>query len=293
MKKFSLTLYFVAWFMVIVTACGCDKFDYIGIIVGQSPKINERFAQSMEYNSTHPSVTYNATRNDYSAYVITDIHASTSTTLLEKAVSNIVGDVTAEKFSVCLGDFTIKKGCFDIVCEAMKPMWDGDRTIFCSPGNHELMFGEWECYRKWFPSSSYVFFVKTPSSGTDMFISIDSSEGTLGTSQRSWLENTLIEASEMDLRHITVLTHTNFFRKDHSQGITSNYTTDETYDLLSLFAKYGVELVLTGHDHFYESTTFRCVKYLTLKAFVENEKSHGYYLFTFGDKISFSELSPQ
>lgn len=272
-----------------IFATACDKFDILGIFAGQSPKANARFAQSLEYNSINPFITLQSCSNDYNVYVIADIHVSTGTSCLKQAVTSITGDTDAEKFTLCLGDMTSKKGCLDIACEELMPLNRDGRMLFSTPGNHDLYFGEWECYRKWFPSSSYAFFVQTPSAGTDVFLCVDSSEGTLGTDQRKWLEEMLVSIVAMTPRNVVVFTHTNFFRINESQGITGNFTTDETYDLLSLFSKYGVDMVLTGHDHYYERTDFRGVKYLTLNAFVENEKKHSYYRFSFGEEIKFSE----
>ena len=83
-------------------------------------------------------------------------------------------------------------------------------------------------------------------------------------------------AQEQKYRHIIVFTHTHFFKVDASQGHTSNFALEETYDLCDLFSRYGVELVLQGHDHCRDQHYFKGVQFLIVDA-LEDHFYNAYY----------------
>lgn len=85
--------------------------------------------------------------------------------------------------------------------------------------------------------------------------------------------------------HITVFTHTHFWKRDSSQGTTSNFDLEESYDLADLFARKGVDIVLSGHDHATETTVFKAVRYETLQSLKMNDISPGYNIFTYGSTV--------
>ena len=115
-----------------------------------------------------------------------------------------------------------------------------------------------------------------PGGKKDLYIALASASGKLGTKQRKWLEALLKDKNNGEYRHKIVFTHTHFFKKDESQGHTSNFNIEETYDLMSLFAEYGVDLVLQGHAHHRDLTVFKGVSYLRLDA-MEDHYSNAFY----------------
>ena len=127
----------------------------------------------------------------------------------------------------------------------------------------------------------------TPSGFRDLYVALDSSSGTLGVKQREWLENLLALKSKEDFRNIIVFTHTHFFKKDSSQGHTSNFNLEETYDLADLFARYGVDLVLQGHSHSRDITVFKGVTYLRLDAIEDHYPNAFYTIITVGDDFRY------
>ncbi|MBR3562900.1 MAG: hypothetical protein IKN93_03640 [Bacteroidales bacterium] len=85
-----------------------------------------------------------------------------------------------------------------------------------------------------------------PGRGKDLFISLESAGGTLGCSQRAWAETILAD----------------------------------------LFARTGVDIVLSGHDHATETTVFKGVRYETLESLKMNDISPGYNILTYGNTIA-------
>ena len=75
------------------------------------------------------------------------------------------------------------------------------------------------------------------------------------------------------------------WKRDNSQSSTGNYALEETYDLADLFARTGVGIVLTGHDHGAETIDFKGVRYETLESLKMHDISPGYSIFTFGTSV--------
>jgi len=272
----------------LLTLISCRSLEVTGMLVGSSPHANERFADSKKYNDANGFKTITVQDNEYSVYVCTDAHVTTSANALSCFVDNCVADKTAAPFAIFLGDATSTTS-FNQFEQCVSPLERAGITLFRTPGNHDLYFSLWSEYLRINNTSSYYFKLVTPSDGTDLFICLDSASGTLGADQRAWLGDILSDAKGK-YRRITVFTHTHFFKRDISQEYTSNFNLEEGYDLEKLFSDSGVSLVLSGHDHFFEDTLFKNVRYLTLAA-IEDGGNSAYYIFNFrsGD-FSFKEV---
>jgi len=255
-------------------------------MAASSPSVESRYVHSMEWNAANGYSTIKVDDEKYKLYVMTDIHLKTDTDNLDKFVATYCDDMQAAPFVLCLGDLIDGKDRFDLFTDHCAPIISSTSdTIFFTVGNHDLYFGQWSSYKDRFHTSTYYFEVETPSGEKDLYISADSGNGTMGTAQRKWLENLLSEKSE-GCRNIIVFTHTHFFMRDYSQNTTGNFTTEETYYLTALFNLYGVNLVLTGHDHKREDTTFKGVRYIIVDALKD-----GYYAtFEIGKEISVNYL---
>lgn len=264
--------------LVCLGLVSCNEYDFPGMIVGSSPASNERFATSKAYNDANGFKALFQFDSDYTFYAATDAHVSSTTKGLSRFVSDYVADQGAASFALYLGDAMDEKDNYNLFLDAVKPISASGRTLFCTPGNHDLYFGQWTDYIKAMKTASYCFYVGSSAAAMDLFICLDSASGTLGTDQRAWLETTLASAKD-NYRHIIVFTHTHFFKRDNSQGHTSNFNLEEGYDLANLFSKYGVDLVISGHDHFFEDTWFKNVHFITLAAIADKEEEHYYYTF--------------
>jgi len=278
---------FLPGILLSLLLASCDKYDLMGLFFMSSPAADERFSQSKEYNDGHGFSTIYVTSDDYTVYLASDAHVSNSAKGMERFVSDCLSDDTTAPFALFLGDAVDGKGTFDLFLKTVAPFSPDGRTLFCTPGNHDLFYGQWSEWVKALNTSSYIFKAVTPSAGSDLFICMDSASGTLGKSQREWLEN-ILSAAKGKYRYIIVFTHTHFFKQDNSQGHTSNFNLEETYDLAKLFKDYGVGLVLSGHDHHYEEAFFKDVRYICVNSIEDGFEGQKYYVL---DVVSSSAVS--
>lgn len=260
----------------------CDSLDLPGMFWSKSDTVDNRFAQSMAYNDKNGYAAVSIDSDDYDVYVFTDFHTDGDTRNLDAFVKAY--ESAPAPLSLYLGDVVNNKDAdWDLFLRATRPLSERG-NLFVTPGNHDLYFGLWPEYLSHFNTASYWFEVICPGA-KDLYICIDSASGTLGCDQRRWLE-TVLETKASSYRHVTVFTHTHFFKIDASQGHTSNYDINETYDLLHLFSVYGVDMVLTGHDHTSEHTAFGGVDYYVVPALENTKPEPGYALCRVGEHIS-------
>lgn len=268
--------------------CSCGKLDFVGFLSGYDTDVNDRFSYSMKYLETHPVADINATSDDYKVYLVTDIHCDGKNDRLEKFVSACLADGESEKFVLCLGDIVNGRKYQESVYKKLQPLSDAGWKFFNALGNHDTYFREYDKFRQYWPLTVFSFKVNTPDAGSDLFLCLDSADGSFGTSQRKWVEDQLKEASGK-YRNIYVFTHTNFFNTDNTQLTSGNFSLEESFDYMSMFDKYGVRHVLTGHDHYYEYCRFRSVDYYTFNALCNTVGS--YYLLTFSSDLKFEEIT--
>ncbi|MBR5663283.1 MAG: metallophosphoesterase [Bacteroidales bacterium] len=276
--------------LLFLASCG-KNIDYAGLFYTINESPDERFAQSMKYNDEHGYDTITGVPDDYEVYVMSDIHVDFSTDNLDRFVSDYLADSVAAPFAICLGDLINATDHWDYFDEHVKPVSDVGRKIYYTVGNHDLYFDQWPEFRSRYHTSTYWFEVQTVSNFKDLYISIDSGNGTLGVDQRDWLEDVLREKKNQGYRHTIVYTHTHFFKKDTSQGHTSNFNLEETYDLLDLFDRYDVSLVLQGHSHSRDLTTFKDVVYLRVDALEDHYPDAYYTILNVGNHIYFEFIN--
>ena len=126
----------------------------------------------------------------------------------------------------------------------------------------------------------------------DRFICLDSAEGTLGTAQLQWLRellttNHLPLTTNHPFRHTIVFTHTHLFKRDNSQGHTSNYAVEETYELTSLLEQGGVDMYWCGHDHSREITDYAGFTSIVVDAIEDHYPPAFYMIADFSDQINY------
>lgn len=274
---------------------GCSLFpnyDLAGMFYGSSPNADERFEQSMSWTTTHAPLSFSVP-DEYVLYVGADTHVDSTTHNLETFLCAYRRD-TAAPFAIHLGDFINAEGNyprFDSATHYM-PADAAPRavdTLIKVLGNHDIYFGQWREYVQYYHTATYWLETRSAGSGKplDLFIVLDSSSGELGRKQTAWLEKKLEEKSVEGYRHIIVLTHTNFFKQDATQGHSTNFTIEETYYLTSLFTKYGVSMVWNGHDHSREITCFGNVTYITLDTMQDPVTPAYYMVANMGSEISY------
>ena len=273
----------------IFTACGPDaRLDMVGMFAGTSPTINDRFEISQAYNQQMGFDTLQAP-DDYHVYVCTDTHITKKRNRWEHFIASYRADKLCP-VAVHLGDIIDARTDVAYVEEALAPQVEGTHkhdTLMAVCGNHDIYFQLWEKFLRVFKTSTYYFVVQTPLGKQDLFIVYDSADGTVGKQQLDWLKETLAWADTQNFRHIVACTHTHFFKRDGSQGHTSNYTIEETYALLNLFTQHNVKMVWSGHDHSREITQVKGMTCIVVDSMTEHDEHPYYMLVTMGDKIDY------
>lgn len=276
----------------IFTACGPDaRLDMAGMFAGSSPTIDKRFEQSMEYNKQAGYATIQAPSDNYHVYVCTDTHIHHTRKRWEHFINAYRGDELCP-LAVHLGDIIDATTDFGYIEEALAPQalsaeLAKQDTLMAVCGNHDIYFKQWEQFIQTFKTSSYYFVVETPAGKKDLFVVFDSADGTVGRKQLDWMRETLAWAEQQAFRHIVACTHTNFFKRDNSQGHSSNFTQEETYALLNILTEHGVDMLWTGHDHCREITQVKSMTSIVVDSMKDEDKEPYYMLVTMGEKIDY------
>lgn len=286
-KKYSILFAFAA----VLASCAHGNLDMAGMFSGSSPRSDSRFETSNAYNEHHgfPVVMVDDT---YRVYVCTDTHVDTSIYNLGVWMRAYKSDSQCP-FAIHLGDLVNADGHYPLFDSAMHIVPEGyvsgKDTLFVTVGNHDIYYGQWTQFVEYFRTASYLFETKSKTTGQllDLYICLDSSDGTIGRKQMAWLKDVLTKAQDKKYRHIIVYTHTHVFKQDASQGHTSNYSIEETYELLGLMSQYGVELVMMGHDHSREVTSYGGCTYIIVDSMQDIQRDPYYMVLSIGEKIRY------
>lgn len=282
-------------FLLIILACLCacsedPALDMAGMIDGQSPDANERFSGSREGSMVQgpsPRIVSSPTP-DYKVYVGTDMHidSNASTSHTDTFLEAFAADDNAP-MALLLGDLVNGKNSMHMASERVREM-AGPKAgvIFPALGNHDIYFKLWESWADEWGDANYTIQVRTPE-GTDFYICLDTASGYLGTRQTAWLKDIFEILKDKEYRHVIVFTHTHMFKKDGSQGHTSNFPIEETWELTSLFERNGVELYLSGHSHSRDISYFNGVEYIVVDALEEHypDSETGYMVLEAGKTL--------
>lgn len=274
-------------FAVIFTAC--DE-NMKALVSSKSPSINERFIQSMLYNSEHGYATIQVPDDEYTVYVCTDTHVATVNTKLQTFIQLYRNDLTCP-VAVCLGDLVEADHSYVWFVDAFKhvePITSKPDTMFVTIGNHDVFFDQWSSYIQYWPTSTYYFVIETngPAKCKDLYICFDTAQGTVGEAQLEWLRDKLDWAQKQQFRHIIAYAHVNIFRRDNTDADISTVSLEETYELMYLFASHGVEQFWSGHDHAREEFTHGGVKYIIVDSMEQENDNSAYMVLHVGDKLN-------
>lgn len=281
-------------FALILSACANEDttLDMAGMFSPNGATVKERFAESMLFNETHDPIHLDMQSDDYTIYMCSDSHITRKTHKNLDYFMHMYEDAPVPKLAIHLGDLIDAQKNYPCADSVLRI---GDRaiedTLFITPGNHDIYFKQWEIYREFFKSSVYWFDTNNGQRPLDLFICLDSAEGTLGPDQFQWLRDLLAEKSAIAYRRIIVFTHTHLWKLDGSQGHTSNMALEETYELTDLLGRYNVEYVWSGHQHARQLVEFKGVKYMVLNATKDSESGQSYVVAHMGnDRISYDHI---
>lgn len=250
-------------------ACsGIPDLDLVNMVLPLGVDVNTRVAESLAWDEANAPVNINVAPVGYRFAVCSDVHANPGEKP-QRFSAFMNGDYG--EFYLMLGDLVGKTGGMDVAYSEM-----AGTTGFVVVGNHDLFFHNWEAWRQYFNTSTYYFTV-TSTASKDLFIMLDSASGTLGEKQTDWLRGVF-----RDIRpgcdRCFVATHTNILKTDNSQTPSSNFPLEETWLLLDLFARNGVSVVFTGHDHCRDVSVFNGVTYVTLDDIKDSTPNASYLM---------------
>jgi len=274
------------FFLLLATVfTACYEVDFAGFFI-RSESANLRFEESMEWNAMNPYRQIAVPADDYLIMTMGDSHVGGTDNLVRFFA--IALDQAADAV-VMVGDLTTGREEDYLVFQATLP---DQETIPWFPlvGNHDLYFGGWEHFYSMFGASVYLFTVKTPEA-TDLFISLDTGSGTLGSRQLDWLKTTL-ETRRDDYRHCLVFTHNNLFRIP--RALSTNPPVEELHVLMELFTRHRVDMFVSGHDHRHSVVQFGNTTYLVADALRDGLSNAGYLeLRVIGESVKFKFVQLQ
>jgi len=143
---------------------------------------------------------------------------------------------------------------------------------FCLIGNHDLYRDGWNQFFSRFGSSSYLFVISTPAA-EDMFICLDTANGTLGGAQLNWIKEVL-KSKRHNYRHCLIFTHNNFLLERHTES--SALSVEELDVLMELFTESKVDMEISGHDHKHAVGILGNTTYLIMDALEDGLDNSGY-----------------
>lgn len=278
------------WMTAVVvglSATGCDRYDMSVFFASPSVGVDKRFTQSEDYNALHLSDTLITSATDeYSILLGSDFHIEQEAKNLSKFIA--IANRNKVAASIITGDITDQKGGIEVAAEVLKrdSIHQPLRTVV---GNHDLYFNQWETYKEHFGTSSYYFVVQTPDTA-DLYICLDSGNGTLGKKQTDRLIDWL-NKKRQHYRHCIVATHTNFFDTDFTQTPSGLYPIEETAMLTNLFSRLRVTMVVNGHDHHFEEYEYNGTRYVTIGSAADDNSDAGYIMLTVSDDIKYEHLN--
>jgi len=222
----------------------------------------------MDWNKDHSERKIVVQSDDYSILSMADSHAG-GTDNLDRFFKN--AETTNTSAVVMDGDLTTGKA-EDYNRFENHLSFQDSLPLFLIAGNHDLFNNGWKEFYSRFGSSSYLFTIETPRA-IDLFICLDTGNGTLGDKQMGWLTY-ILETLRPEFRHCIVFTHNNLFRTRHT--MSSSMMTEEVDVLIELFTKCKVEMVITGHDHVKDVTLFGNTTYIQIDALKDGVSNAGY-----------------
>lgn len=294
MKKQRLILLVAAT----VFATSCNRLDILGMVVNRSDT-EERVADWLDYNNQNGMPVIENVPDEYRVYSCSDSHYSERDSIVPQGANDrLYKYITAERndpkaiFAIHAGDLVNESGetGFRMSAEAMAYNAETqakDDPCFPVIGNHDVYYDCAQYFKQYFHTSTYTVTVKTVSGYQDLFIFLDSGNGTHGKRQLDWLEEQLSHRS--DYRHCMVISHNWLFRTSYNYTTTpaANLPQDEQYAFMDMMSQNNIDLVLMGHFHMREQRQFGGVQYVMTDNLNDTEITPSYLVVTVGEKVTY------
>jgi len=287
MKKHTYTIILA---LGLLMASSCNRLDIPGMIINRSDT-EQRVADWLDWNEQNGMPVINNVPDNYTFYSCSDSHINDDNSRLAKYITIERNDPEAV-FSIIAGDLANEsgEGPFILTDSAMMfdPLTQAENDP-CFPiiGNHDVYFDCAKFYKQHFHTSTYTVTVNTVSGLKDLFIFLDSGNGTHGRRQLDWLEEQLSHRTEY--RYCFVISHNWLFRTTYNYTTTpaANLPEDEQYAFMDLMSRNAVDMVIMGHFHYRDVKTFAGVKYVMTDNLNDGKTEPSYLVVSCADKVTY------
>lgn len=287
MKKHTYTIILA---LGLLMASSCNRLDIPGMIINRSDT-EQRVADWLDWNEQNGMPVINNVPDNYTFYSCSDSHINDDNSRLAKYITIERNDPEAV-FSIIAGDLANEsgEGPFILTDSAMMfdPLTQAENDP-CFPiiGNHDVYFDCAKFYKQHFHTSTYTVTVNTVSGLKDLFIFLDSGNGTHGRRQLDWLEEQLSHRTEY--RYCFVISHNWLFRTTYNYTTTpaANLPEDEQYAFMDLMSRNAVDMVILGHFHYRDVKTFAGVKYVMTDNLNDGKTEPSYLVVGCADKVTY------
>ena len=294
MKKLHLILFAAA----AIFAIGCNRLDIAGMVVNRSDT-EERVADWLDYNAQNDPRVIENVSDEYRVYSCSDSHYSERDSIVPQGANDrLYHYITAERndpkaiFAIHAGDMVNESGEAGFRMTEAAIRYNAETQAKNDPcflviGNHDVYFDCADYFKQYFHTSTYTVTVKTEGGHQDLFIFLDSGNGTHGKRQLEWLEEQL--SHRADYRHCFVISHNWLFRTSYNYTTTpaANLPQDEQYAFMDLMSQSNVEMVIMGHFHMREQRQFGGVQYVMTDNLNEEKITPSYLVVNVGEKITY------
>lgn len=302
MKRVHLIIVFAA----AIFATGCNRLDIAGMVVNRSDT-EERVADWLDYDAQHGMPVIENVPDEYCVYSCSDSHYSERDSIIPQGENDrLYQYITAERndpkaiFAIHAGDMVNESGesGFRMTEEALRfnaETQAEDDPCFLVIGNHDVYFDCAPFFKQYFHTSTYTVTVKTLGGKQDLYIFLDSGNGTHGQRQLEWLEEQLEQRDKY--RHCFVISHNWLFRTSYNYTTTpaANLPQDEQYAFMDLMSRSNVGMVIMGHFHMREQRQFGGVQYVMTDNLNDTKVAPSYLVVKVGEKVTYEyrELSEE
>ena len=277
---------------------GCNRLDIAGMVVNRSDT-EARVADWIDYNAQNGEPVINNVPDEYRVYSCSDSHYSGRDSIVPQGEKDrLYKYITAERndpkaiFAIHAGDMVNESGETGFIMTEAALQYNAETQAENDPcflvmGNHDVYFDCADFFKQHFHTSTYTVTVKTVGGFQDLYIFLDSGNGTHGKRQLEWLEEKLTHRA--DYRHCIVISHNWLFRTSYNYTTTpaANLPQDEQYAFMDLMSQYNVEMVIMGHFHMREQRQFGGVQYVMTDNLNEDENAPSYVVVTVGEKVGY------
>ena len=289
MKK-TLTYSFLLAIGLLMAFSSCNRLDIAGMVINRSDT-EKRVADWLDYDNQNGMPVLNDVPDEYCFYSCSDIHLNDSNSRFVQYITTERNDPQAA-FSIIAGDLANESGEKPFILADSAMMFDptiqaDNDPCFPIIGNHDVYYDCADFYKQHFHTSTYTVTVNTVGGFKDLFIFLDSGNGTHGGRQLDWLEEQL--SHRTDYRYCFVISHNWLFRTTYNYTTTpaANLPEEEQYAFMDLMSHNAVDMVIMGHFHYRDTKTFGGVKYVMTDNLNDNTTEPSYLVVSCADKITY------